>query len=485
MNQNRDIDLVDELVGQPAETSWLEFKRNYNDPALIGKLISALSNAARFEGRETAFLLWGVEDGTREVVGTSFNPSIQKVRNQGLHFWLQQRLKPAPALSFREVNHPLGRLVLLEISAPTTAPITFDNIPYDRVGSATPRLTDNPERYQRLVERIRPYSWETGISVSYVTENEVLSLLDYGAYFTLLEKRQPEDRGSILENLQADSLIKQDEVKGRWNITNLGAILFANDLNKFADSLACKGVRFTRYDGMDRTATVTHRKDEHKGYATGFKDLLAYLDGLIPRDERIGPALREDRPLFPPLAVRELVANALIHQDMTITGAGPTIELFTNRMEISNPGFPLIKPDRMIDLPPRSRNTKLASLMRRMGMCEERGIGLDKAFSEIENQQLPSPLLRSSDASMQVVMYGPRAFADMSTEERVRICYYHAVLACIRGESMKNRALCTRFRIHTRNASQVSAVIKTTMKKGLIKYAEEARPRAGYHPWWA
>ena len=485
MNPNRDIDLVAELISQPAEAPWLEFKQNNSGPVRIGKLVSALSNAARLEQRETAFLVWGVKDGTHEIVGTSFNPFTQKVHGQEFQFWLHQRLKPTPTLDFREVNHPSGRLVLLEISAPTTAPITFDNIPYDRVGSATPRLTDNPERYQRLIERIRPYSWETGISVSYVTDSEVLSLLDYGAYFTLLEQHQPEDQGGILEKLQADSLIEQDDVKGRWNITNLGAILFANDLNKFTDSLARKGVRFIRYDGMDRTATVTHRKDEHKGYATGFKDLLAYIDGLIPRDERIGLALREDRPLFPPLVVRELVANALIHQDMTITGAGPTVELFTNRMEISNPGSSLIESARMIDLPPRSRNEALASLMRRMGMCEEQGIGLDKAFSAVESLQLPPPLLRSNEDSMQVVVYGPKAFADMGSDERIRVCYYHAVLAFLRGELMKNKALCVRFGIPTRNAAQVSTVIRATMKKNLIKHADETRPRAGYHPWWA
>lgn len=484
MNTDRDIQLVNELIRQPAEAPWLEFKQNNNDPDLIGKLVSALSNAARLEGRETAFLVWGVEDGTHRIIGTSFSPQTQKVGNQEFQFWLHKMLQPTPAFDFREVDHPQGRLVLLEISAPTTAPVTFKNIPYDRVGSATPPLTDDTERYRRLIEQIRPYSWETGIAANYVAPDDVLRMLDYAAYFSLTKQRRPDNQATILEKLSAERLVEQD-VGGRWNITNLGAILFAADLKNFTGNLVRKGVRFTRYDGVDRAAVVTHKKDEHRGYAASFEDLLDYINGLVPRNERIGRALREENPLFPPLAVRELVANALIHQDMTITGAGPSIELFTDRMEISNPGRPLIETSRMIDLPPRSRNEALASLMRRMGMCEEQGSGLDKVFSEAESRQMPPPLLKSGDASMQVVLYGPRSFADMSMNERIQVCYFHAVLAFLRGERMKNAALCARFGIERRNAAQVSAVIKKTMEKKLIKYADETRPRAGYHPQWA
>jgi len=69
--------------------------------------------------------------------------------------------------------------------------------------------------------------------------------------------------------------------------------------------------------------------------------------------------------MYPEIAVRELVANALIHQDFSITGAGPMVEVFGDRVEITNPGEPLIDTLRFIDEPPRSRNEMLASLMRR------------------------------------------------------------------------------------------------------------------------
>ena len=179
------------------------------------------------------------------------------------------------------------------------------------------------------------------------------------------------------------------------------------------------------------------------------------------------------------------MANALIHQDMTVSGAGPQIELFTDRIEITNPGCSLVKPDRMIDLPPRSRNEALADLMRRMGMCEEQGSGLDKVIASVEVFQLPAPLFRAGDNSMQVVLYGPRTFSDMTPDERIRACYFHAVLKFLSGEKMKNATLCARLGIDPKNAAQASAVITKTLAAGLIRAADPDHPRAGYVPHWA
>ena len=403
MNPARDIDLIDQLRAEPAETSWLEFKSNNTEPEMIGKRCSALANSARIEGQDLAYMVWGVADGTHAVVGTEFNPDARKVGNQGLPLWLANSLQPSIAFNFRTVAHPQGRLVLLEIPAATGAPVAFNAVPYIRIGSATPRLTDYPERYQRLIERLQPYRWEQGIARQYASGDEVLALLDYSQYFRLTGQPLPDNRAGIFEKLEADRLIVRD-VGERWNVTHLGAILFAVRLSDFEASLARKAVRFVAYGGNNRTAPVTHRLDMQKGYAVGFEGLIEYVNNLLPRNEHIGAALREERPLFPALAVRELIANALIHQDMTITGAGPQVELFEDRLEISNPGATLVKPDRMIDLPPRSRNEALASLMRRMRMCEEQGSGLDKVVQACEVFQLPAPLFRTEGDTTQAML---------------------------------------------------------------------------------
>ncbi len=481
---SRDIALIDELRAWPAETAWVEFKVNNTDPEAIGKRCSALSNAARVEGRDCAYMVWGIEDATHAVVSSAFDPDSQKIGGQVFSFWLAQHLQPSIPFKFRVIDHPHGRVVLLEIPAATGAPTAFNSIAYIRIGSATPKLTDYPERYQRLIECLRPYAWETGIARAYASGDEVLTLLDYSQYFRLTRQPLPDNRAGIFERLEADRLIVRD-VGGHWNITNLGAILFAVRLADFDVGMARKGVRFVAYDGPNRAASVTHRQDGQKGYAIGFEPLLTYLNGLLPKNEHIGTALREEHPLFPVIAVRELIANALIHQDMTVTGAGPQIELFCDRIEITNPGKSLVAPERMIDLPPRSRNEALAAMMRRMGMCEEQGSGLDKVIAAVELFQLPPPLLRAEDHSMQVMLYGPRTFAAMTPDERIRACYFHAVLKYLSGDRMRNATLCARLGIDPRNASQASGVITKALEAGLIKPADAEHPRAGYVPHWA
>ena len=245
-------------------------------------------------------------------------------------------------------------------------------------------------------------------------------------------------------------------------------------------------MRFTAYRGRNKASVVTHRQDGKKGYAIGFEGLVGFINSLLPKNEHIGAAFREETPLFPEIAIRELVANALIHQDMTIAGAGPQIELFDDRLEITNPGEPLVQTDRMIDLPPRSRNSMLGSLMRRMRLCEEQGSGLDKVIANIEIFQLPPPKFQAEASSMQVILYGPRSFAEMSVEERIRACYQHAVLKWLSGERMKNASLCDRLGIDkTSNAAQATRVINGAQEAELIKPAEPDKPRVGYIPWWA
>jgi len=479
----RDIALVDELRARSAEESCVEFKKDNTDPGVIGKLCSALSNAARIDRQDLAYVLWGIQDDNHQVTGTAFDPDAKKIGNQVFQLWLAQRLNPSVPFSFRSVAHPDGRVVILEIPAATSAPVEFDGTAYVRIGSATPKLSDYPDRFQKLIDNIRPYTWEKGIAKSFLLEDDVLDLLDYPSYFTLTKQRLPDNRSGIFEHLQADRIIVKD-VGGRWNITNMGGLLFAKDLNSFESSLSRKAVRFIAYDGDNKAATVTHRQDGVNGYATGFEGLVGYINSLLPRNEHIGAALRESQPLFPELAIRELIANALIHQDLTISGAGPQVELFKDRIEITNPGQPLVQVDRMIDLPPRSRNEMLASLMRRMGICEEQGSGLDKVIIHVELFQLPPPKFLADENSMQVILYGPRSFANMRLAERVRACYQHAVITYLSGGRMKNASLCQRFGIERKNAAQASQVIKTGLNEGVIQVADPEHPRAGYVPWW-
>jgi ATP-dependent DNA helicase RecG len=475
---------IGDLLRLPAETTWVEFKHNNSDPTAIGKLISALSNAARLADQHFAYVLWGVNDGDRTIVGTTFEPSAQTEQQQPLDFWLAQRLAPAPVFSFKPVEFQGEHLIMLEIVAAATSPVEFDRTAYVRIGSATPRLSDHPERLKSLWSKLQPYVWESGVAAQFLTGDEVLNWLDYTSYFSLTQQPLPDNRDGIFEKLIADRLIQADVGKN-WSILNLGAVLFAKRLADFSPSIARKGVRFVAYEGSSRTATVTHRQDGQRGYASGFERLMDYIHGLLPQNEHIGKALREAHPLYPFIALRELVANSLIHQDMTVTGSGPLVELFTDRLEITNPGEPLVSPDRFLDLPPRSRNEALAALMRRMRLCEEQGTGIDKVLDAVEAHHLPPPDFRMEGNAVRVVLFAPRSFARMTPEERIRACYQHAALKYINGQRMKNSSLCERLGIESSNAAQASTVIRQAQAALLIKPADLEHPRAGYVPFWA
>ncbi len=483
-DKTRLLALIDDLRALPAEASWVEFKENNCDPQMMGRLISALSNSARLADQHFAYIVWGVRDGDHAVMGTTFEPSAQLQQGQPLEFWLAQRLKPDVAFTFRSIDYKGARLVMLEIPAAAPSPVEFDRKAYLRIGSATPPLSDHPERLRALRAKLQPYAWETGIATQFQTGDEVLAKLDYASYFDLIGQPLPDNRSGIFDKLTADRLVQAD-VGGHWNITNLGAILLAKCLSGFSPSIARKSVRFVAYDGTQRSDTVTHRQDGQKGYACGFKGLIDYIDALLPHNEIIGKAFREEISLYPSIAIRELIANALIHQDMTITGAGPLIELFRDRLEITNPGAPLVSPERFLDSPPRSRNEALASLMRRMRLCEEQGTGIDKVIVAVELHQLPPPDFRKEGEAVRVVLFAPRRFADMTPQERVRACYQHAALKYIGGERMKNSTLCVRFGINPQNAAQASGVIRQALKDELIRPADPDHPRAGYVPYWA
>ena len=476
--------LVRELCKLPHETEWLEFKGSNADPREIGEYISALANAAAIDGKAFAYLVWGIEDETHRVIGTSFSPLAAKKGNEALENWLLRLLAPKIHFRFYELTMEGQPVVLLEIGQAFRHPVRFQNEAFIRIGTVKKPLKETPDRERTLWRVFDQTPFERGIAVDRVAADEVLRLLDYPAYFELLERPLPADRKGILAALDNDGLIGRGEAGG-WNITNLGAVLFAKRLDDFA-SLRRKAVRVIQYSGISRIETLKELVGT-EGYASGFAGLIGYINGLLPSNEVIGQALRRSVPMFPELAVRELVANALIHQDFLVTGAGPMVEIFDDRIEITNPGEPLVDTQRFVDTPPKSRNETLASLMRRFRICEERGSGIDKVVSEVEFYQLPAPLFETPDGFTRSVLFAHKPLGDMSKADRVRACYLHACLRYVTRQPMTNSSVRERFGIAEKNASAASRLLNEAVSASLIVVEDTAvgtRART-YLPYWA
>ena len=476
--------LIAELLKLPAETGWVEFKENNDSPEEIGQYLSALSNTAALEGKANAYLVWGVRDGTHEVVGTGFRPAQAKKGSEELESWLLRLLGPRLHFRFHEVTYDGHPLVLLEIPRALDRPVQFQGTEFVRVGSYRQKLKDHPQIERELWRIFDATPFEEIRAAERVDGSTVLALLDYPAYFELLKQPLPSDRDAILARLEVDRMIVPNRAGG-WDVTNLGAILFARDLGHFT-GLSRKAVRVVVYEGKGRLKTVREQTGR-KGYASGFAGLLDFLNTLLPRNETIGQALRTEFPAYPGLAVRELVANALIHQDFAVTGAGPMVEVFDNRMEITNPGTPLVNTDRFLDTPPRSRNETLASFMRRVGVCEERGSGVDKVVSETERYQLPAPIFEIPDGATRAVLFAHKPLRDMDKEERIRACYLHACLRYVERDPMTNSSLRQRFGIEEHNSAIASRIIRDAMEEGWIKPydPQQGKKYARYLPQWA
>jgi len=272
------VSLVQELCKLPQETEWVEFKVNDAEPQAIGEYLSALANSAALAGKAFAYLVWGVSDADHAVVGTRFLPRAAKVGNEELENWLLRSLSPKIHFCFFEVVVDEMPVVLLEIERAFRQPVQFQGHEFIRVGSYKKRLKDFSEKERALWRLFDKAPFESGVAVERVLDEEVLRLLDYPSYFELMKRPLPENRSGILAALEDDKLIAAGEAGG-WNITNLGAILFAKRLDDFA-VLKRKAMRVIQYRGDSRAAGGKEQVGG-KGYASGFEGLIGYVNGLL------------------------------------------------------------------------------------------------------------------------------------------------------------------------------------------------------------
>lgn len=164
------------------------------------------------------------------------------------------------------------------------------------------------------------------------------------------------------------------------------------------------------------------------------------------------------------------------------------IEVFDGRLEITNPGEPLMDTARFLDTPPQSRNEALASFLRRVGICEERGSGVDKIVFQTELYQLPAPLFEVVGGQTRAVLFAHRPFAQMDKVDRIRSCYLHACLQYVQRKQMTNSTLRERFGIEEQNRAQVSRIISDATGAGMIRPynpGSDSRRHASYVPYWA
>ena len=488
--------LILELCKLDNETEWVEFKHNNYDPFMIGNDISALANSATLHEKQKAYMLWGIHDKTHEIVGTDYDLQSLKKGQQEIGSWLRSLLSDNADFEFHTVtvnedsilkddnipnNTKIGVLIIYKA---TNTPVVFQNVDYIRVGSYTKKLYDYPALQSQLWDRLHNTNFEELDSMSDLDLKDALQKLDYTVYFDLKNEPVPTDIDGIAHYMLEENIIRKQD-NGLYSITNLGSILFSKKISEFA-RISRKAVRVVQYEGKSKLNMLKEHTCK-RGYAAEFEEIIQYIEALLPSKEIIDGALRRKQTVYPTIAIREAVANALIHQDFSITGAGPVIEIFENRIEITNPGNPLVDINRIIDNPPKSRNEALASLMRRLRVCEELGTGWDKIAINCELHLLPAPKIEQYDKSTKVTLYADIPFSNISPEDKVWACYLHACIKHVQGECLTNQSLRERFGLPKTSSASISRLIKDVTELKIIKPLDPTTaPRyMKYIPYWA
>ena len=458
-------EILRNLLSLPAESELIEFKeaKTTFDSDKLGEYFSALSNEANLKSAQEAWLVFGVNNA-QEVVGTAFR--ADPVKLQSLTKEIADHC--TNRLTFRgihELTHEGKRVILFEIPPATAGyPTAWKGHHYGRDGeSLGPLNTDERHRIEGRFQQ--QLGFERGIAYANASISHILELLDWQKYFALCEFPEPTDAQEIVVRLASIKAVVRAD--GQLHITNLGAVLFARDLRLF-EHLAYKSIRIILYEGTGRTGAKMEQTGQ-LGYAIGFNRAANWLNERLPSHEEIGRALRTTVPTYPIKAVRELMANALIHQDFTVSGSTLMVEVFINRIEITNPGTPLINVLEFLNHIPVSRNEAIAATMQSFNFCERQGSGIDRVVEECEKHQLPAPDFIRGDNYTQAILYAPRPLREMDRRDKIRACYQHACLKHANGQQMTNQSFRERMGIAEKNYSIASRIIAETIEEGLIQ----------------
>ncbi|OSZ70549.1 hypothetical protein CAP39_06120 [Sphingomonas sp. IBVSS1] len=477
------IAFIDNVRALPRETNWVEFKTNNFTVDNAGKYLCALANSAILEERDEAYLIFGVEDESHEVVGTTLDLASEKVGAEPAVLNICKYISPSMAIHHETIDYHGKRIEVLCIKPPYQQPVRWKGQAYVRVAASQQALNNHPDLERSIWQITSRFSFESSIVETNLSFENLREFYSVNNLLKMLGKRVDSPEGAI-DHLKSLGLIKMN-LEGGIDVRAILGLSCSRDTNRLP-MLRDKPVRVITYNGSDKLSAVDDREGT-RGYTTTFQSLMQYVMERIPHKEILKHGIRKTEYKIPELTVREFLANAIIHQDLTQTGGRPVVEIYNDKIRIINPGLPLIETDRFIDSPSKSRNPEFAKLMRSAGLCEQRGSGVDRALREIERASLPPPLIQAVEGATIVTIFMNKTFAQLTADERVRACYQHACLQHESGEPMGNGSLRLRFGLGEKQYPQVSNVIADAISAGRIRPLNEGQANrvARYVPYWA
>lgn len=352
-------EFIKKLFSYESEREWLEFKENWFEPSQLGEYISAISNSAAAEGRKVGYFIWGVNDDTHEIVGTSFNPNCD-VKKEPLKHFLSRQIQPDINFVFEESYIASKKVVILKIPAAKTVPVSFSGERYIRIGSSKENLKKFPKK-----------------------ESFLFDILRHG--FPTLENTVSEYQDLTFEKLFIYYGAKGLKLNTETFKKNLGLLTEDGKYNALAQLLSDNShlpLRVAIFTGTTKAGKLfSVREFGFQCILYSLDEVLRYGDvlNIIQSDETNRIVERKEISLFENDAFREAVINAFVHNKW-VSGNEPMITVFSDRIEILSRG--VLPPEQTLEgffagesIPV---NKKLSEIFLQLHISEKTGRGVPK-----------------------------------------------------------------------------------------------------------
>lgn len=404
------LNLLEQFRRLPREEATVEFKSSWDFADDIGEYLSAMANTAVLERHERAWLIWGIDNATHAVKGTSFNPFTSKGEGkQSLIMWLTQKIKPRPDFQFHELKHPDGKVIMLEIHPPRSEPLAFKGIRYIRIDSHKTRLSEHPSKEARLWELLGGVSdWSGEVVVDATLDDLDPEAVDFARNKFLEYRLKSEPDSERHDTLRAETLawdvatfLNKAHITKQGRLTRSALLLLGRDESAHFLTPADTKISWNLRDEQNRMIGSQH---------FGLPLLLA-SEALFKRIRNVTMEYMPDGSLFPvPVSqydswvIREALHNCIAHQDYRMGGKINVVE-HPDRLIFTNLGV-FIPPSVQWMLehqspPEHYRNQWLINGMIRLRMIDQQGSGIRRMFETQRERFFPLPdYLIDADSSV-------------------------------------------------------------------------------------
>ncbi|MDR2650839.1 MAG: putative DNA binding domain-containing protein [Prevotellaceae bacterium] len=396
------IELLHDLCTQPQEQQWLEFKLNGIDHEQIGEYISAISNGATLTNKVFGYLVWGVEDGTHEIKGTTFTFVKAKHGNQDLELWLRSYLEPKINFEIFEFNYAEKQhIVLLRIPPAKDEPVNFQRKAFVRVGSHKTELRKYPD-WMRII-----YNSQEDWSAKVVANASIEELDPEALHFARVkfkEKNTGKQWFDEIDKWDESTFLDKAKITSDGKITNTAILLLGKP-----EAARLISPRIAQITWKLETEEVAYEHFEIPFFIS-VNDIVKRIRNVrykfFPNDQLIATEVQK----YDSEVILEALNNCIAHQDYSQNARIVLVEK-VNKLMFKNIGsfFEGKAEDYSMGniTPKKYRNKWLVDAMVNLNMIDSLGLGIHKMYRSQYKRYFPLPdYTNSSPNEVVLEIYG-------------------------------------------------------------------------------